>query len=230
MFKNLLNNYLLLFICNLLCLTIEASYLEYSYINIELYHSLNKNDFSLRGNITITNLNSGAYTLSQESLTTIERNQLKQLAEENRFYRLQAVVTSSDGSRKEYLTSTRACALATSQLTDILWISLDHTGSVLGISQTVSSGNVGNCQHIHSLHIDELDEFNTEIYVKHMEAAPIPDTATFIQKLQLEREARERGETKDNRGFFAKYWMYIVPVVILVLISGATNPEATGAR
>lgn len=55
-----------------------------------------------------------------------------------------------------------------------------------------------------------------------------PDTATFIQKIEREREARDRGEVKDNRGFFAKYWMYIVPVAILVLVSGVTSPETGG--
>lgn len=32
-----------------------------------------------------------------------------------------------------------------------------------------------------------------------------PDTATYIQKLEREREAREKGELKDNRSFLAKY-------------------------
>lgn len=41
--------------------------------------------------------------------------------------------------------------------------------------------------------------------VKYPDGGPIPDTATYIQKLEREREARERGETKDNRSFFAKY-------------------------
>lgn len=32
-----------------------------------------------------------------------------------------------------------------------------------------------------------------------------PDTASYIQKLEREREAREKGELKDNRSFLAKY-------------------------
>lgn len=56
-----------------------------------------------------------------------------------------------------------------------------------------------------------------------------PDTASFIQKLEREREARDHGEVKDHRGFFAKYWMYIVPVAILVLVSGATSPDQGGS-
>lgn len=32
-----------------------------------------------------------------------------------------------------------------------------------------------------------------------------PDTGAYIQKLEREREARERGDVKDNRSFLAKY-------------------------
>jgi hypothetical protein len=32
-----------------------------------------------------------------------------------------------------------------------------------------------------------------------------PDTSAFIQKMEKEKEARERGETKDTRSFLAKY-------------------------
>lgn len=139
--------------------------------------------------------------------------------------------------------------MAKSQLTDVLWVSLDHAGSVTAITQSVNNGNTDNCRDLTTRDFEVLDEFNTDVYVKPMENAPIPDTASFIQKLEREREARERGETKDNRGFFAKYvrcwmfvyfiylksifqfqWMYIVPVAILILISGATNPEAAGGQ
>ncbi|KAG8327049.1 ER membrane protein complex subunit 10 [Homalodisca vitripennis] len=57
-----------------------------------------------------------------------------------------------------------------------------------------------------------------------------PDTAAYIQKLEREREARERGDVKDNRSFLAKYWIYIVPVVIFAVLSGASTPEAGGGR
>ncbi|XP_055624850.1 ER membrane protein complex subunit 10 [Toxorhynchites rutilus septentrionalis] len=214
--------------------SLNASHLEYDgWLNIELYHALDIDEpqkFTLRGNLTVTNLSAGTTTISQEPLSVHERTQLRKLAEEDRLYRLQAHIREADGSRSKYLTSSKACALAKAQLTDVLWVSLDHSGSVTGVTQSVNNGNVGNCRGLTIRDVDVLDEFNTEVYVKLTENAPIPDTATFIQKLEREREARERGETKDNRGFFAKYWMYIVPVVILVLISGATNPEAAGGQ
>lgn len=57
-----------------------------------------------------------------------------------------------------------------------------------------------------------------------------PDTASFVQKVEREREARDRGEVKDNRSFIGKYWMYIVPVVILALLSGGGAADAPAAR
>lgn len=42
-----------------------------------------------------------------------------------------------------------------------------------------------------------------------MESGPSPDTASFVQKIEEEKLAKERGETKDNRSFFAKYVLSI---------------------
>ncbi len=46
--------------------------------------------------------------------------------------------------------------------------------------------------------------FKTKVLVQHMEAGPQPDTASFIQKLEQDKMAKQRGETKDNRSFLAK--------------------------
>jgi ER membrane protein complex subunit 10 len=89
-----------------------------------------------------------------------------------------------------------------------------------------------NCESIDPAEIDLLYEFNSVAILKKPEIAPVPDTNSFISKMEKEREARDRGETKDNRSFLSKYWMYIIPAVVLLLISGITNPEAQegGAR
>ncbi len=46
--------------------------------------------------------------------------------------------------------------------------------------------------------------FKTKVLVHHMEAGPQPDTASFIQKMEQDKLAKQRGETKDNRSFLAK--------------------------
>lgn len=150
---------------------------------------------------------------------------LKQLAEKNQFYRLKAVVAGQDGQQQTFLTSSRACALFKSQLMDIISIHTDHAGAVIGVHQSVSSSQT-DCSSISQLELDAIEDFNTDVIVKQIENAPVPDTASFLNKMEQERLARERGETKDNRGFFAKYWMYIVPAVVVMMISGITNPDS----
>ncbi|XP_031622588.1 ER membrane protein complex subunit 10 [Contarinia nasturtii] len=208
--------------------TIQATILDFdSWLNIDLYHAIDKNNphlFTPRGNVSITSINSGSFQLTQQHLSSSERNLFKELAEENKFYRMKAIVTHSNGAKSTFLTSSKACAFANSQLNDILWISVDYAANVLGIQHTVL-GSGGNCNGDSTIDKDALEEFNTDVLVKRSELGQVPDTASFIQKLEREREARDHGEVKDHRGFFAKYWMYIVPVAILVLVSGATSPE-----
>lgn len=47
--------------------------------------------------------------------------------------------------------------------------------------------------------------WTTNVIIKYPDGGPVPDTATYIQKLEREREARERGEAKDNRPYLSKY-------------------------
>ncbi|XP_055692572.1 ER membrane protein complex subunit 10 [Lutzomyia longipalpis] len=192
---------------------------------IELHHLLYPTGPTLRGNISLSG--DGHARITQEQLSEEDRQQLVDLAKRDAFYTLRATVGGSSGDPVILYTSTKACLLLKNFLLDNLWVSLDHLGSVIGIHQVVAGSQT--CTNGEELNSEFASEFTTGVFVKHSELAPIPDTASFIQKLEREREARERGEVKDNRGFFAKYWMYIVPVVILLLLSGATNPEAAAA-
>ena len=64
------------------------------------------------------------------------------------------------------------CAFANSQLNDVLWISLDYTGAVLGIMQTVSGS--GNCNKDTAVvDKDALEEFNTDVFVKRSELGQV---------------------------------------------------------
>jgi len=69
---------------------------------------------------------------------------------------------------------------------------------------------------------------STKVHLQTMESGPQPDTAAFIQKMEQEKLAKERGETKDNRSFLAKYWMYIVPVFLFLVMNSASEPQGGG--
>ena len=44
--------------------------------------------------------------------------------------------------------------------------------------------------------------------------------APVMKSHHQDKLAKERGETKDNRSFLATYWMYIIPVVLVLAMSG----------
>lgn len=178
------------------------------WLNIELHHAVSSADsskFTFRGNITVSSLTNGLSNDDQAMLTKEEKESIIKLAESNDFYRVKATVSYADGSRTTFLTSTKACTLVSSQLTDIFWVSVDSNGFVTAITETVVGQEAGKICGSGEFHPDDLVEFTSDVLIRQMELGPIPDTASFIQKVEREREAREKGEVKDNRSFFAKY-------------------------
>lgn len=103
------------------------------------------------------------------------------MAENNGFYRLKSIVSNSNGEKTSFLTSSKACVLINSYLSDVLWVSLDHTGSVIGITQTLNNEKGfgeryaidKTCKNLQYNQIDFLDEFNTDVVIKHMTLGPM---------------------------------------------------------
>ncbi|XP_034239956.1 ER membrane protein complex subunit 10 isoform X2 [Thrips palmi] len=179
-----------------------------------------------RGNLTIQSIRTGSVALSQAIIKPHHLTRLKALAKNDQLYRMQATVVTSSNKVVEFLTFMKACALVESGFSDVLTVNLDHSGGVIAIS---ASAPYGICQGAPIPPDEKLRFFNTTIVVRHMDNGPVPDTATYIQKMERERDARERGDQKDNRSFIAKYWMYIVPLLIFVLLSSAGQPEGAPA-
>nr|CAG4643644.1 EOG090X0JXR [Ilyocryptus agilis] len=184
---------------------------------IFLSHSFGYHPMEIRGQINIRSLKSGSVTIQQDS-STLEYKDFKAAAKVGEFYHLQATV-KYNGIERQFLTSTKACLLFESRLSDIITVHVDLLGNIYGISLATSQSQCGQ-------EIPEFEpNFNTTVLISYMEHGPIPDVAMYVQKMEQEKIAKERGETKDNRSFIAKYWMYILPLVLVFMISGASNPE-----
>jgi len=208
-------------------LSSSIAYLETdSWLNIELSHALNPSnleEFTYRGNVSISSLDSGLSSSVQDALSKEQMNGFVTLARNKQFYRMKATVMYPSGMKNVFLTSTPACSLIQSNLNDVVWVSIDSLGFVNSVSITgaLLPMDVNDC----STKLLSMDQFNTDVLIKHTELAPVPDTASFLQKVEREREAREREVVRDHRTFFAKYWMYIVPAVLILFITGAANQE-----
>lgn len=185
---------------------------------IQLYHALDPDSpdtFVSRGNISVLSINNGELNVYQKELTLADRERITELARRNKFYRIRADVVGSDGSKTSFLSSSKACLLLHSQLNDVLTISFDHFPSVVGVNhKAVNLESVPDtCESLPGNPLGQFNEFSTVVTLRTIEQAPQVDTAGFIQKIEKEREARERGQVPDNRSFLSKYWMYIVSVL-----------------
>jgi len=209
-----------------LCLLASASELDYDgWLQIRLSHALNAKpqpEFTDRGNITVSSIRSGSSIITQPALNAVDINDLLALAVNNDKYRLKATIKTSTGSETTFLASTLACNLIGSGLQDFIHVWLDSTGEPVAVNIL----SKGPC--VQTTKGFAVDKFMTDVQIKYPDGGPAPDTFTYIQKLEREKQARESGEVKDNRSFFAKYWMYIVPALVVFVLSSATNPDAGG--
>ncbi|XP_031838363.1 ER membrane protein complex subunit 10 [Nomia melanderi] len=201
-----------------------GSELDYDgWLQLRLWHAFNDEPEPIyieRGNITVSSVRSGASVVGQNGLLPAHINELKNLAKHDGKYRLKAVTRTSSGNEITFLTSVPACYLLGSDLEDVITVWLDSSGEPIVVSQT----SPGPC----STENPFTNMWTTNVVVKYPDGGPVPDTATYIQKLEREREARERGEAKDNRPYLSRYWMYIFLAFIFIVLSAATNPEAAG--
>jgi len=147
---------------------------------------------------------------------------LLKLAGADGIYQTKAVVKTSRGKEKTFTTFTKACSLVQDNLSITYTLFLDHFGSAVGF--TLLANNICDEKKATSL---EPEFFDITCLVKTLEPGPIPETAAYIRKLERERKAKE--QSQDNRSFLAKYWMYILPLVLFVLFSGANGDPGNGS-
>ena len=204
---------------------------------LNLEHSFDHGDtWKPRGHVSVSNTRSGVSNQDQLSLSQELKDALKvwnelcldeilkniynnchqAQCEADGLYLLRANVHQSGASLGVMRSFTSACSLVESGMVDIISLQTDHKGKVMSLS--LSGGSRTSSPGLR-------DTFKTKIVTAGMEPGPVPDTAAFIQRLEEEKRRKEKGEVPDNRSFLAKYWMYIVPIVLFMAIKGAAAPE-----
>ncbi|GMT32371.1 hypothetical protein PFISCL1PPCAC_23668, partial [Pristionchus fissidentatus] len=175
------------------------------------------------------------HTLGKVSLQSIEGNfsgtfkahsDAKQLGtllagKKNGLYQIRSV--SSAHPTKHVYSSAKPCLILRSHLMHELFLSISpRTRSLL--SATLFPDPLFLDKEEQCPEAVPSDSAHATVVVAAEAALPGPDTQSYLDKMTKEKAARQHGAESDNRSFLAKYWMYIVPVVIFVLVSNAVNP------
>lgn len=196
-------------------------------IHLDLHHKFGLNqDFKPRGSIHIkprTEYRAGQATISNVKLSDEDLKALKEASASGDTYFLRATLrkkgTDSDTSVKTTQTLVKACSIYTSNLADFITVNLSPINEFINVNLFTTDPEC-TVQQPNSL----AQSFNTTVIVDSASVGPIPDTATYIKRLEEERQNKMREGKEDNRSFFAKYWIYIVPaVIILMMFSGPAD-------
>ncbi|XP_072047595.1 ER membrane protein complex subunit 10-like [Amphiura filiformis] len=200
-------------------------------LTLDVEHSLDTGPagkFTVRGVLSFKSFKHGVGSFTQTSaLNAGEKRKLKELAKSNGLYRIRVPTTIGDqvpGETNYVSTFTKACTLVESRLSDEITIHLDQANNVLGISIVPLEGSC----HMEDVETSSLNYFNTTVSLSTTVPGPVPDTQAFVQKLEEEKIAKAKGNTTDNRSFFAKYWMYIVPIMLFVMLSSGGEQRGGG--
>ncbi|VDM54239.1 unnamed protein product [Angiostrongylus costaricensis] len=130
--------------------------------------------------------------------------------------------------------SGQLCLLLQSNLFHFFWISIDPerqlVQSLTVFPDIIAAGGapLDSTRNCCQQSFATFAEPNAVVHVSSKGTLPTPDSQLFVQMMERERRTRQHGAEADDRSFLGKYWMYIVPVVIFVVISNVITPEGGG--
>lgn len=194
---------------------------------LSLEHSFDQGPdpvFTRRGTIVVKSVQSKKATFSQvATLSSEDRLRLKETVSVDGIYRIRIPVRES-GEGTVYISSfTKACAIYESSLSDVVIVSVDQSGEVLGVSM----GTAKSCTGL-EVPKSNLTDWKTTVELSVTVSGPMPDTQSYIEKIKREEQEKAKGAKTDDRSFLAKYWMYIVPFVLFMFVMQNVDPNQAG--
>jgi len=150
---------------------------------------------------------------------------LKILIETKGFYRIRI----STAQNVYTMAAAKACDIVASNFEDEILLHLDSLGNIVDIDYILHS----SCVEDNRDYLKKLNESHSEWKTRVTFQTPFEPSGVVLEIINSEQENKEKQE--QEKGFFAKYWYFFVPLVVMVVlntIAGAIQlpEEGTGNR
>jgi len=200
----------LLYILEVLVLLLATTALcqDEDELNYQIMHKLNsQKEFIKRGDIKLKSSKSqtGKYTGLESKDSSIDAKINK-----NDLYVIEIRDSNGNVLSSSY---TRACFLFDSEFKDEIILHVDSEDNVLFVDYFTEKST---CPEELKGTIPAGSAFKTSVSVLKSEQGQRP-RLTSLKYFKREQAKKQMSE----KGFFAKYWMYILPVVLIFLFTGA---------
>ncbi|PWA78003.1 hypothetical protein CTI12_AA049180 [Artemisia annua] len=149
---------------------------------------------------------------SRNDLTATEKENFKKLLENDDYYKIRLPSDVLNAPGRDYvISSVKARCLARDGLDEHIVIHMEG-GNILAVNY----GSLGACQYPRQLRNPSKWSFNSHTVLKYSEMAP--RTPTFSEEIGSADIGDEEGiKPIVERSFWAKYWMYLVPLGLIVM-------------
>ncbi|XP_062182637.1 uncharacterized protein LOC133886808 [Phragmites australis] len=173
----------------------------------------------------------GAQTLTKlrfmrNELTEDDKDAFKKLLQEDGFYTIRLPSNVLDPKRKDYVVSSiKARCIPRDTLDEHIDIHM-HGVNILAVNY----GSAGGCQYPRPVKLPSKWTFNSYTLLKTAEQAP--RTPSFSDQLMEADNGLGEVMKPPEKSFWAKYWMYIIPLGLIVMnaVTAAANiPEEQAA-
>ncbi|GMP21740.1 hypothetical protein CsSME_00000047 [Camellia sinensis var. sinensis] len=200
-----------------------------SKVQFPLEHAFGDSHFSLAGTFTarLKTSSHGSQTLtklrfSREAFTETDKEKFKKLLEGDDFYRIRVPSNVLSPPGREYIiSSVKVRCLPRDRLDEHFVIHMDGVNIL-----TINYGSPGACPYPRQLKLPSKWSFKSHTVLKYSEQAP--RTPAFAEEILGGENGEGEGLKPPERSFLTKYWMYLVPLGLIVMnaITQAANmPE-----
>ncbi|PAN42325.1 hypothetical protein PAHAL_8G104700 [Panicum hallii] len=176
---------------------------------------------SAHGTQTLTKLR-----FTRNELTDDEKDAFKKLLQEDGFYTIRLPSNVLDPTRKDNVVSSiKVRCIPRDSLDEHIVIHMDGVNIL-----AVNYGSVGGCQYPRPMKFPSKWTFSSYTILKTAEQAP--RTPSFVDQLLEADNGLGEVIKPPEKSFWAKYWMYIIPLGLIVMnaVTAAANiPEEQAA-